>query len=140
MLYRQAAGETPTLPEASAQFFTSETHSSLLLILDLLYNANLAVFYVNTGFLAVASDTLQGVYGVRIGIGGVVCLNVVDASGNLIEIFNIVGQVVTYVGRLVVCSVLPCHAHAVGVVVHKGRHSVFRGDVGGKDVECASVR
>ena len=54
-------------------------HSSLLLILELLYNANLAAFYVNAGFLAVASDTLQGVDGVGIGGGVGVVLNVVDA-------------------------------------------------------------
>ena len=37
MFSRQAAGETPTLPEASAQFFTSEVELLIIIFYGILY-------------------------------------------------------------------------------------------------------
>ena len=41
--------------------------------------------------------------------------------------------------RLVVCGVLPCYAHTVGMVVHQGRHAVDGRDVGCEDIYRAAV-
>ena len=105
--------------------------------LRLFYNTNFSTSYIYSRFFAISFNTLQGVEGIVIAHG--ILTDIVDTSRLRLKIFGIVGQVIAYVWRLVISAVLPCHSHAVGVVVHKCRYGMFSRNVCREDIQCASV-
>ena len=96
---------------------------------------------------------LGGEGGVDRGVGGVaIChLDGCDAvaecdglfcrtSSDEIEYgFETIGQIVAEMRRLVVRHVLPCHAHAVEVIVHEGWCCIAGLYVGCEDIECRRI-
>lgn len=80
----------------------------------------------------VDAHTLQGVPCAVVYLIG---LNRLNGSNNTLERINIIGQIISQMRRLVISHILPCHTHAVYMVVHQGGHTVIGGGNSGIDIQ-----